>query len=75
MTISPSLKPHWPKRARGQRSIDCDDKRLTGKEPLDVLDVVDAPVKLTLLTYVVDADLDTNLVEQCVAFTISTTHT
>lgn len=51
------------------------NKKLTGKEPIYVLDIIDAPAQLTFLTYVVDADLDTNLVEQCVAFTISTTHT
>lgn len=40
------------------RSIERDDKELTGKEPLDVLDIIDAPAKLTLLTYVVDTNLD-----------------
>lgn len=57
MTISPSLKPHWPKRTTDERSTECDDKELTDEKPLYILDIIDAPAKLALLTCVVDADL------------------
>ena len=63
MTISPSLKPHWPERARSTQNR-INDEELTGQEPPYVLDIIDTPTKLTLLTYVVDADLDTNPIER-----------
>jgi hypothetical protein len=78
MTISPSLKPHWPKRTTDERSTECDDKELTGEEPSYILDVIDAPAKLALLTCVVDADLDINPIERSsprIASITSFTHT
>ena len=64
MTMLLSLKPHWPKRTTGEHSTECDNKELTSEEPLYILDIIDAPAKLALLTCVVNANLDTNPIER-----------
>ncbi len=65
MTISPSLYPNDPGRPGEQKYPDLAEIVHTYEKALDVLRIVDTSTKLSILSNVVDTDLDYASQEGC----------